>query len=53
MSGGEMFYLLLVVASFVVFAVGLAYQSRQQSRLSAEFPASKVPAAPQVAAQHA
>ena len=40
MTGGESFYLLLVLGSFVVFAVVLAYQAVQQSRGGAEFPAS-------------
>ena len=40
MTGGESFYLLVVLASFVVFAVVLAYQAVQQSRGGAEFPAS-------------
>ncbi|HET9019943.1 MAG TPA: hypothetical protein VFN46_10160 [Acetobacteraceae bacterium] len=56
MTDGETFYLVLALASFIGFAVVLAFHSWQQSRVSADFPvrAQATPqGTPQGAAQHA
>ena len=52
MTGGETLYLVLVLASFMGFAVVLAFHSWLQSRVSADFPV-RAQAVPQGAPQHA